>query len=120
MEKYKQVVGDFGEEIARQYLVGKNYLILGTKVKSSYQEIDIIAQYQEKIVFVEVKTRTTSEFSEAEETINRDKLNNLKKAMQELVTVYNYDTDNARGDLILVRIDKIRKIANIKHYKDVF
>lgn len=120
MEKYKQVIGDFGEKLAQQYLAGKGYTLLDAKFKSSYQEIDIIAHHQGKIIFVEVKTRTTIEFSEADETINRNKLINLKKAILEYVTVYNCDPDNTRGDLIVITIDKTRKIANIKHFRDVF
>ena len=113
MERYKKVVGDFGEVLAQQYLIGKGYSILGVKVKSSHQEIDIIAQYQEKIVFVEVKTRTTPEFSKAEETINRDKLDNLKKARYEQIVVHNYDPENTRGDLVVISINKIKKVIYI-------
>jgi len=120
MKKYKQIVGDFGESLAQKYLITKGYVIIGTKIKSSYQEIDIIAQYQQKIVFVEVKTRISDLLGEAEEAMNGQKLNNLKKAMQEYTLVHKHDFDDVRGDLIAITIDKSKKIANIKHYKDVF
>jgi len=120
MKKYKQVVGDFGESLARRYLIDKGYIVIGAKIKSSYQEIDIVAEHQGKIVFVEVKTRTSDSLGEAEEAMDSLKIKNLKKAMQEYALVHNYNFDDLRGDLVAIRIDKSRKIANIKHYRDVF
>ena len=120
MEKYKQIVGDFGESLAQKYLITKGYVIIGTKIKNSYQEIDIIAQRQQKLVFVEVKTRTSDLLGEAEEAMNGQKIKNLKKAMQEYALVHNHDFDDVRGDLIAITINKSKKIANIKHYRDIF
>ena len=120
MGKYRKIVGDFGELLARRYLVGKGYEIVATKVKSSYQEIDIIARYKNKMIFVEVKTRTSDMLGEADEAMDIKKIKNLKKAIQDYALVNNYDFDDTRGDLVAIMIDKTKKIANIKHYKDVF
>ncbi len=120
MEKYKKVVGDFGEQLIKKYLAAKGYEILGAKIKIGYQEIDIVARQNNKIIFVEVKTRTSGMLGAPEEAMGNQKIKNLKKAMEAYALVHNHDFDELRGDLIAVIIDKQKKIANIKHYKDVF
>ena len=57
-------LGDLGEKLACEYLVGKGYNILGRNYRISFGEIDIIARKKRKFIwhqdktihFVEVKT----------------------------------------------------------------
>ncbi len=117
---YKQRVGSFGEGLASEYLLKKGYRIIGRNIKISYQEIDIIANIKNKTVFVEVKTRTGDMAGFAEEAINRKKVKNLKKAIGSYVYLKKLNIDNARFDVIIVNIDKLRKVAKIKHYLNIF
>ena len=50
-------IGRIGEEKVADYLKAKGYIILKRNYKDRYGEVDIIAQNEENIVFVEVKTR---------------------------------------------------------------
>ena len=50
--------GRFGEETAARYLADSGYTIKGRNVRFGRHELDIIAEDDEYIVFVEVKTRT--------------------------------------------------------------
>ncbi len=52
------VIGRLGEQEAVKYLISKGYRITATNYRYSHREIDIIAENDEKIVFVEVKSRT--------------------------------------------------------------
>lgn len=113
---YKKEVGQFGENLACDFLQGKGYKIIGRNVKVSFQEIDIISQRGDLIVFVEVKTRTGNSFGEGELAVDSYKINNLKKAMENYSYANSFDLENVRLDLIVVDIDKSVKIANIKHY----
>ena len=49
-------IGDSGEEIAANYLIGKGYEIIERNFRTNVGEIDIIAAHDGFIVFVEVKT----------------------------------------------------------------
>ena len=116
---YKQKVGKYGEELARHYLKKKGYKIIDSNVKVSYQEVDIIARHGEDLIFVEVKTRTSLTLGQADEAVDSRKLNNLKEAVEYYVHEKKYDPARVRMDFIAIDIDKRRKIAKIKHYRDI-
>jgi len=117
---YEQRVGFFGEKLAREYLIKKGYKIIEKNKKLSYQEIDIIANIKNKIVFIEVKTRTNNNGRLAEEAINKNKIKNMKKAIISYIYLKKLNLDNAQFDVIIVNIDKLKKIAKIKHYLNIF
>lgn len=50
--------GRFGEDAAAEYLIRNGYKIKGRNVRLGRHELDIIAEDDEYLVFVEVKTRT--------------------------------------------------------------
>ncbi len=117
---YNQKVGKFGEILAKNYLIRQGYGIIETNKKTSYLEIDIIANIKEKLVFIEVKTRTSNIYGAADQAISSKKLKLLKKAIILYINRAKFYTENIRLDLISVDINKRKKIANIKHYKDIF
>ena len=57
-------IGRFGENAACAYLKANKYKILKQNYFASHNEIDIIAENKQYIVFVEVKTRSSSPNSE--------------------------------------------------------
>lgn len=116
---YNQRVGKFGEELARSYLVRHGYKIIDYNVKTSYQEIDIIAKLNDILVFVEVKTRTSDKFGRADEAVTSVKASNFKKAINYYLFKNNLKFKDAQADLIAVDINKFKKVAKIKHYKSI-
>ena len=54
------IVGNIGEEIACQMMRKKGFRIAETNWRFGHLEMDIIAINRRKIVFVEVKTRTST------------------------------------------------------------
>lgn len=116
---YRQKVGKFGEELAGKFLVKKGYEIIATNIKISYQEIDIIAKKTKLYIFIEVKTKTSQSFGSADEAIDSEKINNLKKAMETYSYEKKWDENFIRLDFISVDIQKTKKIAKIRHYKNI-
>lgn len=117
--KHNQKVGQFGENLACEYLIKKGYKIIQKNVKISFQEIDIIAKLEKLIVFVEVKTRTSNIYGEADETVYEKKTENLKKAIEKYVFINNLNPELTRLDLVAIDINRDKKIAKIKHYLDI-
>lgn len=116
---YKQSAGKFGENLAKDYLLRRGHKIIGANLKIGFKEIDIIAEKNGIVIFVEVKTRLSSIFGNAEDALDSKKINNLKTALEFYVYKNNLDGNLARLDFISVDIIKPRKIAKVKHYKDI-
>lgn len=72
MGKHNEV-GKKGELIAIKYLKSKGYLIRKVNYRFSKAEIDIIAEVNKVLVFVEVKTRTSSRHGQPYEFVTRKK-----------------------------------------------
>lgn len=72
--------GRIGEETAAQYLRGRGYEILGRNVHVGPDELDIIAERDGLLAFVEVKTRTNDTFGGAVSAIDERKLRRMRRA----------------------------------------
>lgn len=77
--------GQTGEQLALQYFAEKDYTILYTNWRYSHYEIDIIAQKNDKLHFIEVKTRSNKKFGYPEEAVSKKKMQNLMKAGEEFL-----------------------------------
>jgi len=65
--------GKWGEDVALEYLINKEYSVVTTGFRSRFGEIDLIVKNKEYLVFVEVKTRKNTNFAYAREYVNKDK-----------------------------------------------
>ena len=65
--------GEWGENIALEYLKKNDYVTVATGFRSRYGEIDIIAKSKEYLIFVEVKTRKNAKFAHAREYVGKEK-----------------------------------------------
>ena len=63
--KGSKLTGAWGEALAAQYLRKKRYSIVAAGYRSRFGEIDLIAQDQKYLVFVEVKLRKNDKFAKA-------------------------------------------------------
>ena len=66
--------GKLAEELAESFLVQKNYKILAKNFRYQKAEIDIIAEFENQIIIVEVKARKTDAFMLPQEAINKRKI----------------------------------------------
>ncbi|MDE5837545.1 MAG: YraN family protein [Paramuribaculum sp.] len=110
-------IGAWGEEQARDFLVGKGYAILDTNVRFGKNELDIVARHHDRIVFVEVKTRTDDEYDPLD-AIDSKKIAHLCRAAESYVTAYNIP-QAVQFDVIVV-IGEPGKEAAVTHYPDAF
>jgi putative endonuclease len=115
----KQTIGVFGESLACDFLVKRGYVIYARNVKTSYKEIDIISISKNLTVFVEVKTRSNPRLGLAEDALSREKIRNYKQAVMYYCNKKRIDFNRIRLDFIAIDIDRLKKTAKIKHFKDV-
>lgn len=97
--------GKKGEDIAIIYLRNKGYKILARNYFSNFGEIDIIAQKENYIVFVEVKTRKKHTKFTAFEAVDIIKQKKIIKTAMIYLTKNNLNLQ-PRFDVIAVNFDK--------------
>ena len=110
-------LGKFGEELAVEFLRKNGYEILETNWTFQKAEIDIIAQKENILAVVEVKTRSSLEFGLPQDFVKPKKIQLLVKAINEYVVSKNLDIE-VRFDIIAVH--KEDKSFAIEHLKDAF
>ena len=107
-------IGNAGEDLACRYLEKRGYKILErNKHYSRFCEIDIIAEYKNTLVFVEVNTRTTNDFGTPFEAITKSKYENIKKGIQFYLQEHKFQKH--RIDVIGITLKPELKIEHLKN-----
>ena len=109
--------GEWGEKQAAKYLSENGYNILETNWRFKKLEIDIIARKDDKIVFIEVKTRGSDEFGEPEASVTLKKQRFLVNAANHYIIEKNIDLE-ASFDIVGLMF-KDNKVV-VKHLPDAF
>jgi putative endonuclease len=110
-------LGKLGEELAVDFLQKNGYDILETNWVFQKAEIDIIAQKDNTLVAVEVKTRSSIDFGLPQDFVKPKKIQLLVKAINEYVVSNDLDVE-VQFDIIA--INKEEKDFNIEHIKNAF
>lgn len=82
------IFGKFGEQAAVEYLIKKGYIIRETNWRLNHLEVDIVAEYNNRIIIVEVKTRTLNMLS-AFEAVDMKKRTQLLRAANAYIKYYH-------------------------------
>lgn len=110
----KREFGNKGEDLACDYLVKNGYEIIErNKHFSKLCEIDIIAKFKNKFVFVEVKTRKNDNFGTPMEAITPAKYKNIKTGV--LTYISENNIKNYRIDAIAITLYPQLKIEHLQN-----
>jgi putative endonuclease len=72
-------LGNQGEKAAGNYLKSKGYKIVEKNYRCKLGEIDLIAEKDDFIVFVEVKTRSNDKFGKGFEAVVNKKIDKIRR-----------------------------------------
>lgn len=108
----KQKIGKIGEDIACKYLKTKKHIIIDRNFRCTQGEIDIIAYDEQlkELVFVEVKTRSSTKYGRPCEAVKKLKKNHIIGSAK----YYNYKN---RIKNIPIRFDVIEVFLCNSNYK---
>lgn len=109
--------GKKGEELAADHLISTGYSILHRNYRYLRAEIDIIAQKQDVLAIVEVKSRSSGHWQSIAEVITEKKIKLLVRAADHYVVSKNLDVE-VRFDIITVL--KENGGLNIDHIENAF
>ena len=112
-----QSTGKAGEQIGECFLKKQGYEIIARNVRSPFGEIDLVAKHRKTLVFIEVKTRRSSDFGLPEESITERKKTRLGRLASWYLTNHFEDQNfPVRFDVLAVQLQgaqpDIRLIPN--------
>ena len=113
----KHILGKKGETIAKGYLLEKSYTILEKNWRYLKAEVDLIVQNDDFIVFVEVKTRSSSNYGDPESFVSGKQQKMIINAANEYIIKNNIERE-ARFDIISIIISN--NTEEIRHIEDAF
>ena len=105
-----------GESLAAEFLKKKGFEIVARNYRHKRSEIDLIVRRDDWIIFVEVKTRTSTPFGQPEEFVDYAKARQIFQAAEEFI----FSTDwqgHVRFDVISVIIRQEEE-PEIEHFED--
>ena len=115
------VVGEWGESLAADYLKKKRFKLVATNYRCRFGEIDLIVSDRKYLVFVEVKLRKSDQFAQAAEFVDFHKQNRLRTTA-EIYLSQNPTQLQPRFDVIEIYAPQgMHTISpEIRHLEDAF
>lgn len=102
----KKDLGNLGEKLAIGHLKKKGYQILDKNFRYGRGEIDIIAQKNNVIIFVEVKTKKFGDFGDPITWVTRTKQRQIGRIAQAYLVKMQIKNLDCRFDVITITWEK--------------
>lgn len=116
MQLHNKVVGKEGEDKASLYLQNNNYKIIFRNWKTKFGEIDIIAQKDDLLVFVEVKTLPNGGIETLSRLVNKTKQKKILETTKCFLEKYRqYSNSLIRFDVIVVDMPGFHSVHHIEN-----
>ena len=113
MTDSRQRLGKSGEELARHRLEASGYSILEANYRAKAGEIDLVAEKDDTLVFVEVRTRMGTAVGAPEESLTSRKRVHLVDAAREYLQTNDAESREWRIDLVAVEIGHNGKLQRV-------
>jgi putative endonuclease len=114
----KKELGKKGEEVAIRFLKKNGYQVIKRNYVCKMGEIDIIAKEKDTLVFIEVKTRTSTTFGPPQLAVNPKKQSQMSKVALNFLKEKKLEDVKARFDVVAILLGS--KGAEIELIKDAF
>jgi len=130
--KNTKEIGELGENIAARYLSSRRFKIVERNYRKKWGEIDLIAEKNSTLHFVEVKavsrenfgnqkgkfSRGTGEYR-PEENVHPKKLERLYRAIQSYLAEHKQEDAEWQLDVLAVEINRESKTARCRFLENV-
>jgi putative endonuclease len=110
-------LGRTGERLAAEALMSKGYRILERNFRCRQGEIDIVAEDEQDIIFVEVKARRGVAFGLPEDAVTIRKRRKLVEVASNYLDLHTCLDRSWRIDVVAVQFSSSGKLEEIRIYK---
>lgn len=118
MTTHNQALGELGERIAARWLARKGWRIIYHRFRNGRRDIDLVAQREALVAFVEVKARSGDEFGDPVEAVDHRKRRELTRSARVWIDRHGRAEETYRFDVVGVLVDGDR--VRVKHVEDAF
>lgn len=118
MTEERLALGRWGEVEAEKFLRRQGMKILQTNYRTPVGEVDIIARTRKLLVFVEVKTRRSTQFGLPQEAVGAAKQRQISRTAQWYLNVHGHGKLQPRFDVVAVL--RGEDGAEIEHFPAAF
>ncbi|MBR5707690.1 MAG: YraN family protein [Bacteroidaceae bacterium] len=112
------ILGKEGEEYAADYLDEQGYEILDRNWMCGHKDLDIVAVKDNTLVFVEVKTRSCTDWGDPEDAVTDRKIKSIVRSADAYIRYNCLDMD-VRFDIISIIMDD-RGYYKVEHIEQAF
>lgn len=119
----RQRIGKLGEAEARRRLEQEGYVIQAANWRSRFGELDLVACHGERLVFIEVRSRSTvseGRYGTASESVDWKKQRQVRSLAQAYMMATNQRDAAIRFDVITVTIGVDDSIQSYRHFEAAF
>ncbi len=109
----RRALGALGERKAVEYIKKKGYRIVEKNFRCREGEIDVIARHRDYLVFVEVRTRTGSDFGTPEESVTAAKKDKLVSLALSYLQTHRNVPSLWRFDVVAVEVGAGGEVSRI-------
>lgn len=120
MKKLNKEIGNYCENLAKEYLQKNKYHILDCNFRNFLGEIDIICIQDDLLIIIEVKGRYNYDYGLPKESINISKQKSIIKVTNAYIYYKKLININIRFDVIEVYLNQQTTLFKINHIKDAF
>lgn len=116
----RQIFGRRAEQLAARELRRRGYRILARNWRCRIGEVDLIAEHDGDLVFVEVKARASSDFGGPELAVNATKQRKLSRLLDVWLLEHAVGEVNARFDIVALVFDERGRVATCEVFQNAF
>ena len=118
MTARSQELGEAGERVAEAWLAQRGWRILDRRFRNGHRDLDLVAEREGQVAFVEVKARTGKEFGQPVEAVNWRKQRELARSASVWIARFGKAEQTFRFDVVGVLMDGGR--VRVQHVENAF
>jgi len=120
MSHSKIKIGKIGETLAIQHLKGQGYHMLERNYRCPFGEIDLIAQQNRQIVFIEVKTRRSLKFGIPQAAVTSTKQKRISQVALNYLQIHDLLNAPCRFDVIAILLSHKAELIKLHQIENAF
>ena len=112
-------LGSWGEDHAQKWLEARGFEFVARNVSTEYGEIDLVMRKENRLHFVEVKTRRTKQYGNPEDAITGTKLTHMVDSAQRFLQQHPEYEGDWQMDVLAIFVPSKSEAVEIRWFENV-